>query len=286
MSREARKKYPGFQGNTSATTVLNVSIVKILDGPTPLFEDVASLQDSLVAFYLFNSYSDVCEVNYLLRVIPPAYTGSGPTRFDKIIEASLQMISGRTLDSKMLGNLQIPVNINAKTILLLGLRFTSTVTSSTAAFLSYAAFISTPLSDTIRDMASTSMLQSKSAEHVHELWVPMCSPGTIILMALWRQATAEKTYTIGTRSSQFTERVYGWNTSPETFPRFNVPAGVHRLDLLSTYNAFGTYISNREFRAWLQFYNRVPLYQLGTTRPRQNSGCVMGVLDDHLLHCT
>ena len=48
--------------------------------------------------------------------------------------------------------------------------------------------------------------------------------------------------------------------------------------------AFGTYIPHREFRARLQFYCQVPLFEPSTRCPRRKFGAVMDVFGDHLLH--
>ena len=51
-------------------------------------------------------------------------------------------------------------------------------------------------------------------------------------------------------------------------------------------NAIGTYMPNRQFRAWLQFYSQVPLFQPGPRCLRKRCTPSVDVFVDHLLTVT
>ena len=114
-----------LQCYTAGTTVLNAPLgssrymedhfTQAGERLKPLCEDVASLQDSHVAFHLLKACLGVCKINYLLRVTPPACTGPGALIFDRMMQSAQRTIVGGTLDSAIFRELQLPVAIKTDT---------------------------------------------------------------------------------------------------------------------------------------------------------------------------
>ena len=85
-----------------------------------LFERVAALENSQVAFKLPKFCLGVCTVKYILRVTPVEYCMNGAKLYDRLVEETLRTMAGGTFDTLVFKELQLPTKPTSADVPTLG----------------------------------------------------------------------------------------------------------------------------------------------------------------------
>ena len=100
-----------------------------------LFEKVAALENSQVAFNLLKFCLGVCKVNNMSRVTPAECCMAGGKLYDTLVEEALRTMVGGTLDTAIFKELQLlPTKTTSPEVRTLGLGLTSAFTTAPSAF--------------------------------------------------------------------------------------------------------------------------------------------------------
>lgn len=249
----------------------------------PLLEAVVKLEDLQVALSLLRTCFGICRLTYLLRAIPSAQTQKGAKAFDVMIEDFVRKLLGGVLDHTIFKELQLPLSSKKPS---LGIGLSSAVSSSPPAFLASLSLTRPLCRDVLPRSANAALSADPAAVQAYEMWSSMCSDETRMPM---RRLDVDRGPIQRTLTACVTEAIQ------ERLPPGELRTRAFRAQLsmprskqwLKCQPAPGlrTYIPDRDYRVWLQYFCQIPINEPDTVCPRRGCKVVLDIYGDHSLLC-
>ena len=255
----------------------------------PKFSDILDLEDAQVSLMLLRSCLGICQVNYLIRTVPSAATMRGMARYDRMVYAAVNALVGGTLPAHTFQELQLPVRPLGNNTHTLGLGLTSAVKCAPAAYLSSLTQTRALTNDMVSGTTPWKLPEHWHAINAHRMLIntstPTDAPALSELEATTEPPTQRKlTEMIHKRTW---ERLPRGDTRTQAFrATMQLPGSKDWINAPPS-PSLGTYVPNRDFRAWLKFYCRIPIRNKGdATCPHPKCTKSLDLYGDHLLVCS
>ena len=251
-----------------------------------LFEKVAALENSQVAFNLLKFCLGVCKVHYVLRVTPVECCMDGAKLYDTLVEETLRTMVGGTLDTLVFKELPLPTKPTSAGVPTLGLGLTSAVTIALSAFLASSASCNALVGSILGTSCPTSLMEYESATSAYYAWSNQCEEISALPFSSFDAERPPKQHTI-------TALVHKKISSdlPEGSNGMKIMRISMKLPEATTWiqcrpsETLKRSIPHHHVRVWLQYFCQVPLFQPGSRYARHQCAAVMDFYGDHLLHC-
>ena len=218
-----------------------------------------------------------------IRVIPTHAALKGARLFDEIMEDALRRLLGGVLDSEMFKELQLPVN-DKKDQPTFGVGLTSAANTAAAAFLASAS-LTKRLCDSFPGTRPNSPLsEDDEVLKSYEIYRGQCAPGKAIPLAeLESDKTPSQKALVARVYEHAIAHLRKGDTRTQAFrASLSLPGSKDWLKCTPS-PGLGTYIADRNFRIWFQYFCQVPLFRPDATCHRCNKP--MDAFGDHLLWC-
>ena len=251
-----------------------------------LFEKVAALDNSQVAFNLLNICLGMCKVNLMLRATPVECCLAGGKLYDTLVEEALRTMVDGTLDTAVFKKLQLPTKPTSPEVPTLGLGLTSAVTIAPSAFLASAASRNALVGSMLGNSSSTALKAYERATSTYAAWSKQCEDHSALPFSAFDVERPPKQHTI----TALVHKKLG-NELPAGSTRLKIMPNSMKLPEAKTWmhcrpsEILKTSVPHHHFKVWLQYFCQVPLFQPGSRFARPQCAAVMDVYGDHLLHC-
>ena len=249
-----------------------------------LIDAILELEDSHVAFQLFRSCLGVCRINYLLRVIPTKATLKGAEEFDELMENALRRLIGGVLDKDIFKELQLPVKDISKNTPTFGVGITSAVHTAASAFLASCSLTRKLCNELPGTRSTTPLSEDEEVRETYEIYRQQCLQDRAIPLSEIDsdQTPAQRALTARVYEKALQDIPPGDQRTQAFRSSLALPGSKNWLKC-SPSPGLGTYISDRDFKVWFQYFCRVPLYAQDAKCPRCSKD--MDQYGDHLLYC-
>ncbi len=255
-----------------------------------LFDVVVALDDAHASFTLLRSCLSTCQVNYLLRTVPPTATRQAARKFDELLFRAMNELTGGTLPRTTFKELQLPMrNIKPDTPTF-GLGLTSPYTTAPGAYLSSVAR-TYPLAQQI----APGVLDGTDLFHLHYA----AQSYTLLTIAVpagkvpSRQQFEKGPDAPSQRELSELLHEKAWdnippgNTRRQAFRAVLALPGAKDWAKAIPSPSRETHVDNLSFRTWLKFYNGLPIYnRTDRNCPRPGCKAKIDIHGDHVLVCS
>jgi len=251
----------------------------------PLLEAIAEMDDMHVAFFLLRTCFGSCRIAYTLRAVPPSVSKIGAKLFDDLLALTLRRLLGGALPSESFAELQLPVNTPT-----FGVGLTSAeLTAPAAYFLSITKTI-----DVVNDMLDPNLrFELEEDNHAVDALSLLSHLKTFGEHLTWKDFD-EKDTSVNTLSQrevvkmlhqEVIEKMDKGSERDQAMRSMLRVKGSKDWLRCAPSPGLGTYIADRDFRAWFKYWCRLPLFGKNEVCPREKCGKMMDVYGDHLLSC-